>query len=752
VAIYVNSVPNTTAVYTVELMESGVSKASATINGTDILPGYCYARFTTPYTFTTTSAGAYAVKITSTLNSGTLASATSGFWYEVTYDSTSSPASGDDIIMCGWHNGGLTAKQWDITGTSTVFGGGTGKNLGSSINRTMTAGLMVGQGGTVKLDDTADCTVEIKGSIFITRGGTFDKQAHPSDIEIVSKLIMDCDVANADYGIHLPPSNYNGSWLSDGMEVEHRAAYASGTGTAADPIVTSAAHGFKVNDELIIPGLTYSTNQSRYVISIPSATQLVVSSTLGGAEAAITNTPAVGSWIGQMTRNSIVTSKNTARGFYLYNNGTSSDDISFNYTRWEYASCVSGPNLQFTPAGNTESVGVNGMVGYRNSTNGRISWTFLGTLAQEINDCILYETLGTNYSGQSGLTLQTTSNKTVNRLLHYALPGSTANCAGLSLTSSATNNIINDSHFYGASANNGSLGYAIGIIGSHNNTFNDCTINNSRIRALYLTDGFNNKFNNCNFGTIGTNVQDVFVASSSLTTILFNNCSFGSATLLSNYLLSLDGSEFKFHKYQQTAHKHRWYTNRGYAQATGSGLEDTTVKTASSYNIKINPESSSGFIWEFTVKSIVDQITFLKAYLRKNSTMGTDDAKVELFMPGTDLTGTADAIYNATDVTDTWQDFVIGEGYSGTENTEAVIRVTATSTTAGAAIYMANFFDSTDALNSWFEAKPTKVVAPTDFTAVAGLLWSYPDTGTTSGTMGRRQVDAADNAELASIK
>ena len=132
--------------------------------------------------------------------------------------------------------------------------------------------------------------------------------------------------------------------------------------------------------------------------------------------------------------------------------------------------------------------------------------------------------------------------------------------------------------------------------------------------------------------------------------------------------------------------------------------------------------------------------------------MGTDVAKVEIFLPGTDTTGTADAIFTASNTTDTWQDFVIGKAYSGTENTEALIRVTAISATAGAAIYLADFFDGVDALNSWYEAKPTKVVAPTDFTAVAGLLWSYPDTDTTSGTMGRRQVDAADSAELASIK
>lgn len=753
IPIYINSLPST-GNYTVELMESGVSKASATINLADMQLGTNYVRFGSAYTFATLTASAYTAKVTNTTaNSGTLVQATSGLWFLISYDSTSTPGTSDDVIGAGWHNAGLTPKTWTPTGTANSFGAGTVKNLGSSVTRTMQAGLMIGNGFTYKHDTTADCTTEIRGAIFVTKGGHFDISANTSDIEIVSKLIINSDVANADYGIHIPP-NFNGKVTTTGMTVEHRTKYLSGTGTAADPIITDGAHNLKINDELIVPGLTYNGNQNRFAISFPAANQIVVSTTAGGAEAAITNTPAAGVWIGNLTRNCVVASKTNTRGYYLYNNAASGESCNFDYTRWEYASCVSGPNLQFVVSTTAViSHSMNGMVGYHNSTAGRTSWTVAGTVTQDINDCILYETLGSNYSGQSGLGLQSASNKTINRLMHYAAPGSTSNCAGLSLTSSSTNNIINDSHFYGATANNGSLGYAIGLTTTSGNTFNNCTVNNSRVRAIYATDGSNNTFNNCNFGTVGTNVQDIFAASNSLITMLFNNCNFGSATLVANYLNTLDGSEFLFHNYQATAHKHRWYTNRGWAQATGTGLEDTTVRTASSYNIKINPENATGgFIWEFSIKSIVDQIAFFKAYLRKNSTMGTDDAKVELFLPGTDLAGTADAIFNASDVADTYQNFMISELYSGDEDTEAIIRVTVTSATAGAAVYMADFYDSTGALNSWAKAKPTRVVVPTDFTAVPGLVWAYPDTNTTAGTMGKRQVDAADDADTAANK
>lgn len=756
VVIYINSVPNTSAVYTVELMESGVSKASATVSGADMKVGYCYLKWT-PYTFTTTAAGAYAVKITSTLNSGTLASATSGFWYEVSYDSTSSPADGDDIIHCGFHNGGLTTKQWDIP-DGTVFGSGAIKNLGSSVTRTMQAALMVGQGGTVKWDTAADCNVEIKGAIFPTVGGTVDKRANASNIEIVAKLTINCDVANGDYGVHLPPSSFNGRFLTDGMEVEHRAQYASGVGTAANPAVFQAAHGLSVNDEVIIPGTTYDGNQTRFVISIPSPTELVWSATLGGAESAITNSPAAGVWVGNLTRNSIVTAKTTTRGYYLYNNTSNSEISSFNYTRWEYASCASGPNLQFANNSTSTPPDINGMVGYRNSASGRTSWTISSTFSQEINDCILYETLGSNYVGQSGMALQSSSNKTINRFMHYALPGSTQNCAGLSLTSSATNNTINDSHFYGAGANNGSLAYAIGIIGSHGNTFNNCTVNNSRVRAIYSTDGFNNTFNNCNFGTVGSNLTDIFVASSSLATMVFSNCNFGSATRLANVANCLTGTDIAFQDIDGNQSKHGWETPNAIFDSSGAGLTDTTVRTAGSLALAIKPRNATiGGQMTFKIPAAPTSAVAVFGYIYRNSTFSSGDITVDLFLPGTLTTDTPDDTVTLSTTTSDWLYWNLNAYYSGSVARFATVRITAKTVTAGAYAFLDDIFDAQTGnklagIDLWDNGHIAPVLQPTDFasaipsiaSASATAVWDKAASAhTTAGTMGKIQGRAS---------
>lgn len=761
VMLYINAVQSSGNL-TVELMESGVSKASATINLADVLPGYCYVRFPTPYTFATLTASAYTVKVTNTAaNSGSLVQATSGLWFEITYDSTSSPADGDDIMFTGWHNAGLTAKSWNVSGTSLTFGNGTVKSLTATVTRTMECALMIGQGGTMTFDTTADCTMEVRGSIFITRGGLLDKRANASDIEIVSTLVINSDVGNANYGIYLPPSGFAGQMLTDGKTVSAKAQYASGTGTAANPIVTQAAHGFTVNDEIVVPGTTYGGNQRKYVISIPAATQLVVSDTLGGAESAITNSPVAGVWIGNLTRNSIVKAKTNTRGYYLYNNSINSAAPSFNYTRWEYASCNSGAGLQFNNISETVAPTFNGMVGYHNSAAGRNSWTITGTLTQTISDSILYETQGSNYTGQSGFTMQAATNKTVDFLLHYAAPSSTANCAGLSLISSATNNTISNFHSYGAGANNGAFAYALGIFGSHGNTFNDCTINNARVRAMYFTDGFTNTFNNCSFGTVGNNVTDMFFGSTSLATVLFNNCSFGSTTRTSGIQTCLAGTDVAFQDIGGDQSKHGWETPFAQYESSGTGLTETTTRTSGSLALAIKPRNATvGSQLTFKVPANPTSNVQVYGYILRNSTFSSGDITCELFLPGTLLTDTPDDTVTLSTTTDEWHLWTLNAYNAGTKARYAKVRITAKTATAGAYCFLDDIYDA--ALNNkvagmdlWDEGHISPIMLALDLSALPEqtrvAVWS-DNNSYDAGEKGKVLADAEANTDVTQAK
>lgn len=761
IILYINSVPSL-GNFTVELMESGVSKKSVTMNLADMQLGYNYVRFASPYTFATLTASAYTVKVTNTAaSSGSLVQATSGLWFEITYDSTSSPANGDDIIITGWHDSGLTTKQWDISGTSTVFGNGTVKSMNALILRTMECALMIGNGATVKMDDTADCSMEVKGSIYITNNGVFDKRANSSDIEIVSTLVINSDVGNANYGIYLPPSGYAGQFLSDGKTVSVKAQYGSGVGTVANPLITQSAHGFTVNDEIVVPGTTYNGNQRKYVISIPSPTQLVVSDTLGGAENAITNSPVAGVWIGQMTRNSVVKPKVNTRGYYLYNNSTNTSQPSFNYTRWEYASCNSGAGLQFNNISSTVDASCNGMVAYHNSAAGRNSWSFTGSLTQTISDSILYETQGSNYTGQSGFVMQSATNKTLDFLLHYAAPGSTANCAGLSLTSSATNNTIKNFHSYGAGANNGSFAYALGIFASHGNTFNDCTINNARVRAMYFTDGFKNTFNNCDFGNVGNNVTDMFFGSTSLATVLFNSCSFGSTTRTSGVSTCLTGTVVAFQDIGGDTSKHGWETPNAVFDSSGAGLPDTTTRTPGSLALAIKPRNATtGGQLTFKVPANPTSNVQVYGYIYRNATFSSGDIICELFLPGTLLTDTPDDSFTLNTTTGDWQLWTLNAYNAGTVARYATVRLTAKTATAGAYAFLDDIYDATTnnkvaGMDLWDEGQISPIMLALDLSAVPEqtrvATWSDNNTYPV-GSKGRLLADANDSAELASIR
>lgn len=144
--IYITSVPSV-GNYTLEVMESGVSKKTATLNLADMKPGYNYGRFATTYTFATLTASAYTCRVKNTsANSGTIATATANLWFEFSYNTSTSPAVGDDVFVVGFQDAGMTTVTWAYSGTAGSFGSGTDTAIAASTSRTMGAALMIGNG------------------------------------------------------------------------------------------------------------------------------------------------------------------------------------------------------------------------------------------------------------------------------------------------------------------------------------------------------------------------------------------------------------------------------------------------------------------------------------------------------------------------------------------------------------------------------------------------------------------------------
>lgn len=743
----------------IEVRESGTSKVSGIANFADLKVGWNYIRFATPYTFTTTTAGAYVAAIRKvTVSNGTVARSTSTSPFLVlTYNTAGALGAADDAFVMGFHDSGFTTKTLTLSGTSNAWGSGTDRTATTTTARSMGSALTIGNGGTVLYDNTASTKLKLKGNAFVLTGGLFDMRANATDIAKVSTLEFDNATADGDFGIQLPPS-FAGQFLATGMTVNATAQYASGLGTTASPVVTVANHGFRVNDELVFGGASdYLKNEVRYVKSIPANNQLILSNTIGGAESALAQTHAANSYIGNMTRNSVITATTSTRGWWIYNNGTVADSLKLDYVRGEYSCCVSGKAIQLhlatSPAAGAATI--DGFVHYDNAASGRTSIIIAGTAVETFSNIILYNTRGSNFNGQSGLGFSGGSNKTINGLYHYAAPSSTTNCAALSFIASSTNNTVNNLHSYGANAVAGSFGYAIGGASSAGNTFTNCTINAARTQGVWFSTFQGATFNNCTFGTIASATSIVLVATATLNDALFSDCSFGSGTLLSNYLNTLEGSEIRFHQMDGNANKSRWYNNHGSFWSSGSGLTDTTVRTASSLALAIKPEdATNGAFWEFLIPAVPSSQCGVSGYAYRNATFSSGTFKVELFLPGST---SADASYTFATTTGSWLPFNISAYYSGSVSRYATVRITAITATAGAYAFIDDLYDAgtgnkVAGLDLWYAGKPSTIMVASDTSAIPAQVWAYSDQTTSANTMGQRQVDAADDAELAAIK
>lgn len=757
--ICISTLPSNAGNITAEIMESGVSKATATINLADALLGMNYFRFATPYQFATLTASAYTCRLKNTVGtSGNVRTAASGLWFQFTYDTAGALGASDDLWIGGFNDAGLTTKTCTLSGTANTFGSKAATSIGSTA-QTMGAALTIGSGGTFKHDTAANCTTTLKGSVWVTAGGVFDIRGSATK-SIVSTFIID-STANGDQGLFTATGTVGGQILTTGATYDQYTRYASGTGTAADPLIVSVAWDADVNDEIVIPGVAYNTNQVRFIKTRNSSTSFVLSATAGGAESAITNTPAAGSYIANLTRNVIIKPVTTTLGYYI--NNSSNTAGNFNYTRFEYSDNNSGKTITLSgglTGGATSSF--DGIVGYNNSNAGGRHWLAMSgtgdpsTSVTTHTGITSYNTAGTNYNGQSGVGFSTTSNKTVNYLLHYNGTSTTA-CAMISLNVSSTGNTFNNCHSYGANAGNSTAGYAIGIFSSSANTFNNCTVNAARQNAVFFSTAIGNTFNNCNFGTIATNTIDILSTTGTLNQNYFNTCYFSSATLHSNYLNQLDTSICKFQNMDGNTSKHRWYTKYGSFWSSGSGLTDTTVRTASSLALAGKPENATdGASWVFKIPANPASQVGIFGYAYRNATFSSGTLKVELFLPGTLLTGTPDATYTFPTTTGSWLPFNISAYYSSSDTRYAQVKITGVTATAGAYFFIDDLYDAGTAnkvagLDLWDEGQPSQIMVQSDFSVVPSAVWAYSDQTTSTNTMGKRQVDAANNAELAAI-
>lgn len=726
--------------------------ATATVTITNLVASTkVFFKFTTPYVFTTLTAGYYRIKLNTSGASGTTSiaadSGAANFSYTATDNENAVPGAGDDILIISPNQGAELAITLD---TSPTFGSGT--NTSTAAFRTWGNAVDASNGGILEFTNALSRTATIKGHVLMQSGGGvyWGRTGAEIPIGMLARLQFDENGVTGQFGV---TKLTGGLWRMYGEELTFKKSIVvSGVGTAASPLVLTDAVDWSVGDEVMLPPATdsatnYNESETRFVITKNSTTSYVLSTTAGGAEAALTYSH-VGGECFNMTRPCLIDTTDITKAWYCDNSETS--DVTKSHFQ----------GSRFETWGST--------------TTGKTSLTFsnLSTELFEMDDCVFYR-------GLAGFVIFGNNNaeRTFTWLIGYDYNG-TGN-AGLFEIGSFRNKRYENcyvvdsqsSGFFCIAASTDSFvdcrAWACGrasatayggftFLNSSNASLLRCQSDANRSYGFYFSTMAGFLATDCESGTEATNGSaDVFCASDGYVTAVFENGLFGSSTLISNYLNATPGSEVAFHKYNQTENDHRWYTAFGSARSCGVGLADTNVRTADSLAVRIAPEdSTTGFYWDFLILARANSAVQAFGFIQKNAAFGTDDVTVELYLPGlVPGVDTPSDSYPMADDT-SWNPFFLGADHTGDVPLFATVRIVAKSVAAGAYAYVDDLFNGTNLLigiDTWYKGKPAPIMYPElgDPDSVWAVLTETQDT---PGTMGKKHVDGLTRNQFLALK
>lgn len=749
--------------WTATLQESGVNVAGATAtisNANLVGSNFMYFQWTTPYAYAVATAGAYRIQLkVSSSSSGSCAADSGGsnFFFIETNDIATTPALGMNCWI-------LPANQ---TGTRTITVDGTGGACGNSdtvqatlpAQRSITEAIHIdgltngGSEALLKWDTAASSTLTVRGNIAINLGGEEQRGtiASPYPLANIATLVWDENGTTATAGRRI----FNGGKLTlQGAPkpdtTNWKTTYVSGSGTSADPLLTSGLTApWVVGDEIVITNVTYNTTEYRFVIAVNSNNSYVLSTTKGGAEVAFTNAHQSTDEILNIERNVVDKSNVTTLGNYSYNASTTVGNVQVKWFRVESpGTTISSKAGWYIAATTGATAQVDYLVAYLplyraiHATSSKATYTCTGLVAVKNNPSMA--------SGVGAIYINSGNNKTYTDC--YAID---IKNYGYEINTTAAFTMTRCKAISCNTSNNSSAGWNLNNLTNCN--FVSCEAQACRGAGLILAGNVTTStFTNCDFGSKGSNTIDILCASDFYHDFTFDSCTFGSATLISSYLLLSGGSKIRFHRYQNTDNQHYWYTDVGSAQATGSGLADTNVRTVGSLAARLSPEdNATGFEWDFQIPVNAHNVATFFGYFGANAALATDvsaSARIELWLPGA-ASASATTSIPLTDVITTpgtiWPAVQISSQYTGDISGLATVKIFVLTATPGAYLYADDFYNAGDTMTSkdpatgldiWYNALPLTIMTPLQITPgymAASILDANVSDHTLSGSFGK---------------
>lgn len=729
---------------TVTLQDNTVDTgATATLSFTDIKANsWVYFSFGTPYTFASLAAGRYRFKVVSSGSGSHTGAADSGganLAYLCTTDATGVPASTDYVFVTAPNLG--ASIEVTVDGTQSIGNGADTGTPSTTFARSIGHAVQILFNGILSWDTITSATLTSLGNVVVANGGEFrmGTVGTPLDAAVIAKLTFNENGTSCNYGL---TQMLSGKITMQGAEKSStslwKTKYASGAGTAANPLITADAVDWAVGDEIVKGPCTndaanYNQSESRFIIAKNSSTSYVVSATKGGAESAFTNIN-TDAWLVNVERNAYTDTTNIAQSHYVCIQETA--DASLIQIKW----------ARFETLGSSVAVAKGGVAFATGNSIGNIDYSvayrpLLRGFSWNANDAVMSHVglvaYGVNSSG-TGYGIDMLGNSTNKTLTDCFVINS--NRGGFQIVASSS--IFTRLYALGCNTVNSASASPF-TVNSYNCIFNDIEIHANRRNGIWMRSNAENIFNSALVGTKGDNDIDIEVELGNFNKAYFISSTFASPIFVSGYSGMVDGSRIGFQNLSGAVNNHVSYYRYGILRSTGTGLADTTVRTSGSRGVRLAPENlANGLLWEFQIPAIALSTVFWKGYLQKNAAFGTDVCRVELWLPGSTV---ADAVATLSNVTGTWQSVLVNAYYSGTESKLATIKIYALSATANAYIYVDDMYDAGDGtstttnpiagLDIWYKGIPTELIVST--VVDAGSVWNYPIAGMTSvGTIG----------------
>lgn len=723
----------TATTLTATLQQSTIDTAhTVTVNLSDVEVGsWIFLKPASPFTFTTTGAGAYRWKLT--VDSGTttqVAQATTANFAYISVDNRQAvPVSGDNTFVVSPN--GNTAVTVTVDGTQT-----TGTNVAGGA-RSIVNALVVGDGATLSMDTTASSTLNHRGTILVEAGGTLNAAStvSPLNKSYTAQIIAN---TNGQGIVWATGANIILQGAPKSSTELFKANYVSGVGTAASPLVVSEAVDWDVGDEIKISpgtdsGTNYSETETRFIITKNSPTSYVVSNTSGGSENALTYTHNTGSIVGNFQRNVIVKGLNTSTlTSVTYGAPSAFGQVDIDWVRFEnlnattFLGALPLASINVLDKTNFDyCVGVYGGAGLF-LISGTTENTYRGIMTD-------------NTAATAGLApafanicLYSSRNLTLDECVSFS-----STSVGIGVADSFSCN-IQDTYAFSCS-NAGANGGGVMTTNSGKNQFTRIHADANRVNGLSIVSGSANTFTGCEFGTIATNGTNDLYMGTGFIQALFEDSLFESTNLIGNYLNMIAGSEVRFNRFQDTDNTHRWY------DIYGHGISEDTIIRSPGLSVKLVPENATvGFTWSFKVPVTQNTIAGFRGYFLKNDDLGTDDVKIDLYLPDNpigfenpDASVMLDDSTGSSFTDEDEQSVAMAVEYDGDIPGAAVVTVNIKSNTPGAALYADDFFNAGDrtttydaitGLNVWSDGKPLEVISPSASSAddIAAAVWSFP--------------------------